>query len=387
MPKMIQVLELRRQYELLGPRETVSRLTEALEKKQIHPEDLSIRDLAEALIPDGTEYVRSLDPRRSSSIQEAAGAVDTSAFSHITGQLAFTAIRKAYENPVFVWPKLCRTEKTSFNGERIPGMSNIGDKAQIVEETKDYPLAGVSEDYIDTPVTTKRGLIVPVTKEAIFFDRTNLVLDRCRKVGEALGINKEKRCIDLALGVVNNHNWKGVAYDTYQATTSWVNVKASNALANYTNIDAVLQVFGALIDPFTSEPILIVPNAILCHSSKIATARAILTATQVRQDPNAALGTAKIVTIGGTPIDTNYDIISSALIDARMTAASIAATSWYLGDFLGAFSYMENWPITVEQSPPNSEDAFKRDIVTQFKASERGVAAVKEPRRVVKSNA
>ena len=39
-----------------------------------------------------------------------------------------------------------------------------------------YPHLGFGEDYIETPSTTKRGFIVPVTKEAIFFDRTHLVL-------------------------------------------------------------------------------------------------------------------------------------------------------------------------------------------------------------------
>ena len=35
-----------------------------------------------------------------------------------------------------------------------------------------------------TPQTAKRGFIVPVTKEAIFFDRTNLVLQRAAEVGD-----------------------------------------------------------------------------------------------------------------------------------------------------------------------------------------------------------
>ena len=33
---------------------------------------------------------------------------------------------------------------------------------------------------------------------------------------------------------------------------------------------------------------------------------------------------------------------------------------------------MENWPITVTQSPPNSEADFSQDIVVRYKASERG---------------
>ncbi len=60
-----------------------------------------------------------------------------------------------------------------------------------------YPSLGFGEDYIETPSTSKRGFIVPVTREAIFFDRTNLVLSRAAEVGEVLGLNKEKRLLDL----------------------------------------------------------------------------------------------------------------------------------------------------------------------------------------------
>lgn len=45
---------------------------------------------------------------------------------------------------------------------------------------------------------------------------------------------------------------------------------------------------------------------------------------------------------------------------------------------------MENWPITVAQSAQNSEADFNNDVVVRFKASERGAAAVLNPRYVVK---
>jgi hypothetical protein len=44
---------------------------------------------------------------------------------------------------------------------------------------------------------------------------------------------------------------------------------------------------------------------------------------------------------------------------------------------------MENWPITVTQSAGGSEAEFTQDIVVRFKASERGAAAVLNPRYVV----
>ena len=74
------------------------------------------------------------------------------------------------------------------------------------------------------------------------------------------------------------------------------------------------------------------------------------------------------------------------LVDHGVTAAN-AAGYWYLGNFRKAFAYMENWPITVTQSASGSEADFEQDIVVRFKASERGVPAVLNPRYVVKCTA
>ena len=59
---------------------------------------------------------------------------------------------------------------------------------------------------------------------------------------------------------------------------------------------------------------------------------------------------------------------------------------WWLGDFKKAFVYRENWPVQVMQAPTNSQDEWDRDIVAQFKGTERGVAAVLDPRYVVVSS-
>jgi hypothetical protein len=66
---------------------------------------------------------------------------------------------------------------------------------------------------------------------------------------------------------------------------------------------------------------------------------------------------------------------------------TVAADVWLLGNFKKAFAYMENWPITVTQSPLGSEADFTQDIVVRFKASERGTPAVINPRYVVKCTA
>src|SRR5262249_23640114 len=153
--------------------------------------------------------------------------LDVSAFLNVAGQVIYSKIMQAYTQDAFAMSKLVQTIPTRFDGEKIPGVSRIADHVDEVSPGMPYPNLGFGEDYIETPSTTKRGFIVPVTKEAIFFDRTHLVLSRAAEVGEVLGLNKEKRLLDLLIGVTNNYKWCGVDYNTYQASSPWSNVKAS----------------------------------------------------------------------------------------------------------------------------------------------------------------
>jgi hypothetical protein len=81
-------------------------------------------------------------------------------------------------------------------------------------------------------------------------------------------------------------------------------------------------------------------------------------------------------------------VFESRLAYRRIVASGVASADakkwWFIGDFRKAFAYMENWPITVTQAPLGSEADFNNDVVLRFKASERGAAAVLNPRYVVK---
>ena len=394
---LINARELRKMYDGLGANKCRQHLRESIQSGRLTPRDFSLQDLAEGLMVDrqgnamGGNYRRALDPRRESSndSQRILEAVDSSAFANITGQLAYTTLLQSYENPAFIGDQFVTTESTQLNGEKIPGVTNLGDEGQVVGEGKPYPRAGVSEDWIETPVTTKRGVIVEVTKEAIFFDKTGQFLSKCAEVGKALGIGKEKRILDMVLGVTNNYKWRGTAYDTYQTTTPWDNVTASNALANWTDIDAVLQTMAALTDPSTGEPIIMVPNTIWMKSSLRATAAYIMGATQVKIDPNANAGTSQYQAYvpNNVLVPGQYTVLSSAMMDARYTAGSVTSTDWFMGAPREAFKYMENWPISVVPMPPNSYSEWNNDVVAGWKASERGTVAVVEPRKVGKSTA
>lgn len=383
--KAVNYRELKRRYDLDGAEKTTTHLCEALADKSLSPEDFNIRDLAEALIPDGREWVRSLDPRSGmpTSLLESGDGVDVSAFRHVTSQVIQAKILDAYTQEAFVASRLVDTIPTRLDGEKIPGVSRISDQVEEVGPGMPYPSLGFDEDYIETPSTTKRGFIVPVTREAIFFDRTNLILSRASEVGEVLGLNKEKRILDLIVGVANNYKHRGVEYDTYQTGNPWDNVVTGNELVDWTSVDAAEQAFANLLDPSTGEPVLLRGTTALVMPAYRHAAHRTFNATEISYAPTGG----QTATIAANPLG-NYQVEESRLAYRRVIASGVAADDakkwWFLGDFRRAFAYMENWPITVTQAPMGSDADFTNDIVLRFKASERGAAAVINPRYVVK---
>ena len=384
----IRYRELRRRYEQDGPAKTVQHLSEALAAGHLRAQDFSIRDLAESLVPDGREWVRMMDPRNAGGVllSEAEG-VDVTAFMNVTSQVIHSKILEGYRNEAFVVSKLVETIPTRLDGEVIPGIGRVEDSVTEIQPGMPYPNVGFGEDYIETPSTTKRGLIVPVTREAIFFDRTNLILSRAGEVGEILGLNKEKRLVDLAIGQTNNYKWNGTSYNTYYDAgdaQAWVNELAGNELVDWTDVDAAEQLFADILDPNTGEPVLAGATTVLVMPAYRHAAHRVFNAAEISYN---ASGSATS-TVAANPLG-NYTVVESRLAYRRIIAAGEAADDakkwWFMGDFRKAFGYMENWPITVTQSPIGSEADFNQDIVVRFKASERGAAAVLNPRFVVKS--
>ncbi len=179
----IKYRELKQMYESYGPERTVKHLREAFRAGHLKAEDFSLRELAEATV--GAEWVKRMDPRGGGvRLLEAGDAVDvTRLFQHHRAD-RLSSILDAYTQEAFVVSKLVSTIPTRFDGEKIPGIGRIRDETAEVRPGMPYPNVGLSEDYIETPSTTKHGFIVPVTREAIFFDRTHLILQRAAEVGE-----------------------------------------------------------------------------------------------------------------------------------------------------------------------------------------------------------
>lgn len=383
--------KLRQEVSKHGSALVVANLTEAIQLHKdgetggLDPKDLSIRDLAESIL--GVDAVREMDPSMQvpHSVFESSDAVDSTAFANITGQIVYTEIEQAYEAETNVITPLFRNVPTRLNGEKIPGITGLGDASEEIHEAMPYPRAGFGETYTETPQTTKRGLIVPVTKEAVFFDRTGLILERAAAVGESLGISKENRCIDEFIGVTNNYVWNGTAYKTYQASGSgagWVNQlnNAVNDLADWTDIDAVEALMDEILNPHTGETIEIRGATVVACRNRKQQLNRIINATEVRTVEGNQ------TTIAGNPLagdglrGLTSRRLKQRLIKGFGLSAAQAAATWFFGDPSKTFKYMENWGLTTVQAPPNAQAEFEQDIVAQYKASERGVATTGDPR-------
>lgn len=361
-------------------------LREGLEKKHLVPEDFSIAELFEEFVDDGRELRKSFNPRYGGSgvpVLEAGGPVNTGHFANITGQIVYSKVMSEYNSPAFIGDQLVEVIPTNLDGEKIPGVGLIGDQAASIPEGQPYPLAGFGEEWVETPPTIKRGFQVGVTKEAIFFDRTGLVLRRAGDVASQIGINRENRILDVVCGITTTYRRNGAAAEaTYSDTGSFGdNIAGSNTLVDWTDIENALLLFDALSDPNTGEPIVIMPDTILVPTALLMTANRIVNATQIVY---GATGSSSATTLAqsGNPLQgMPFKVVSSPRVKLRTSSAS----TWFIGQFKKGFAYMENWPITVQQAPVNSEAEFTSDIVARFKVSERGAAGVLDPRYAVKN--
>jgi len=383
MSKAISLRELKRHVSYEGSQKAAQHLVRGLDQGFFKPDDFSVKELFEALHDDGGELLRNIGRGKSGGMNllEAANAVDTSAFTGIIGQIVFNRVKEAYSDPEFLWPQLCETMTSTFAaGERIPGIGRIGDKAEIVNEGEAYPTVGLNEEFIDTPPTRKRGMIVPVSREIIIEDRTGMLLKAAGETGHWLGLNKEKRVIDVAIGAVNNYKRNLTATNTYLTSGAYINSQTGNALDGSGNEWRALEkadlLFDAILDPNTGEPIIISPDVLLVPTALKRTAERIINATGI-QTVDMRVNAATIRTESGNPYGgKGLKVLSSPYIKVRSTSA----TRWWYGVPKKAFLYISIWDIETLQAASNSEQEFTMDIWLRYKCSEKGVAAVQEPR-------
>ncbi len=394
--------ELGKLWREKGPAWTSHHVQEALAKKELNVNDFSIRRLAENTIKDGYEWVASLDPTRRGGgmvVQEAIHAVDTSAMANITGQLVFSAIQDGMQLDELIGDTLVSDFPSNFqDDEKLPGISAVSDDFEDnVVQGEPYPPLGLSEEWVIIPAAEKKGGILGITREALIADRTGVLVERARSVGEALAIRRERSILDVVIGAVNPYNRKGEARLTYANAGMGFDNEGQAELINYTDLQEMAELFYAMRDPNTGEPLGHTPTTLVMGKGLEWTARAVIRDTLVELVDRAAAA-GQVGSAGMNRIPWNLTIRSNEWVIERIlaanggpggiTAADRAAANdyWFLGKPTAAFVWKVIWPLTVTEAPNNSEVDFTQDVVMRFKASHKGVAGVREPRLMIRSD-
>lgn len=363
------------------------------------PEGFSIQDLFVNLIPDGQELCSDWNRthKKGQQVLEGAGAVDTGDFSRITGQLVFSAVQDSYKLETGIADRLVTTFPSQFQrSELIPGIAATADQyADEIPENHPYPLVGMSATDIRIPRGEKRGGIIPITREAIIADRTGKLLEMARTVGTGMGLNKEKRVLQVFIGAVPTYEFKDEARATYADAAMGFDNLTTEILTDFTDIRIASDLFYAMSDPSINEPLDVAPTTIVCGDNLAWQARSIVRNVQVREGNITAAPAIQGIN-DGNRIPWDLEIIHNEFLIRELILGTtlggltsgtraLANAHWWFGNPKKAFIYKENWALTTEEAPVNNEAQFTSDIFHRVKVSEKGVPAVREPRAIIRS--
>lgn len=359
------------------------RIRALIEKNEIKAEDINFRDLWESFVGPCAETFSCAAGHHQGFIDQkpvTEAAVKQSAFSNITGVLISKKVIEGYDLVDGIGDMLTTRYPSNLKDERFPGFIGLED-VETVDEGDQYQESGIGDKYAGTGTPLKKGRILSLTEEAIFFDQTGQLMIRAQKLGEKAALRKEKTILDSVVGAVACYWPGGVETALYGAAPYLV---ASNALVDWTDIEnCELTGFAAMTDDSPeSDLIVVVPKILLVPRALFRTAIRIMSATQViHGDFDDA---TSIKTHSKSPYRPNeYRVVTSSLIHGIQGNS----TSWYMGDPQQQFFWKEIFPLQTFRAAPNSTQEFERDVKARFKVRYYGGVFVADRRYFVRNTA
>lgn len=391
-------------------------------------DDFSFKELAEGLLGSEATDIFFNDERAEDltkihkariSILEGAGGdrrallentgvgIDPSAFSNINtytsvvGGLVERAILDGFNNPAYIWKEIFAVKPTKSNGQKLIGVTPLGDVARRRNPNREHARAQFEERYVTTPETYENALAVDVTKEAVHFDLTGQILDQAAQVGDAVALRWELECIDVLLGVTNNFNFNGSAINTYQTSrTSGILNDHSNPFYDWTDLNEVYNLFAQMQDPKTGLPILVNPDLLVCMPWKKTAIDLALGADSIQMRTGSGSTTPQTTSmplvVSNTPSNPyrgRLRTLTSPYLLTRARAAdglnlgsdAIANEYYWVLESQKAFYFMQNWPLTTTQAVPTNYEMIDKGLVASYFANMRGVPASVRPWSVIRN--
>jgi hypothetical protein len=361
---MINWRTIKEQREAVGEKRIALKLVNLINDGKITPDEFSLFGLWEAL---GRPRLKKQEPIPSGFVSEddfeITEAMDSSAFPQITGALINKVVTQAYDLAYGAGDQLVEPIPSSLREETLVG---FGDDSALKEvpEGMDYQEGSITEKYHKIK-NRKFGRIIGLTAEMVKFDQTAQMIRRSRRVGEMAKSKKEEIIMNAVLELVSTGEYaawrpQGTATTLYSNTStdpfsdSAFDNLGTNALADETDVDEMMQLFAAATDE-KGNPITVDPGVLFCGLSLEAVAAKILRSGQAVKLTSPA-GVTNIYSGRIVPI-------SSVWVDQKLGTAY-----WLLGDFKKQFVYTEVFPLQVFQAKSGSTAEFERDVVYRFKA-------------------
>ena len=307
------------------------------------------------------------------SIKSLSEAVSSKQFPIIMGSLLSKVMIESYNNKALVGDALTTKYKSNIEDEKIPG-ATLKSNVSEVKQLENYPHIGdIQEKYV-TISHKKYGEILDISEEALKFDRTGLILMTARDYAEQIANLREKLILNTIQDIAGYYAWYPAAtrVAVYGASTTAPHVcsnQITNALADYTDLDAAKVLFGKMTND-EGDVISVQPKTLLVPLALGTTAKRLIGNTVLTGAANAEFN----------PFKGAYNVIESSLLDAQ------SAIIWYLGDFQKQFLWKEVTPLQLLTRNQNeSEDGWNRDIAASFKIRFDGQCRARDFRYVVKS--
>ncbi|MEZ6056542.1 MAG: hypothetical protein R3C01_07545 [Planctomycetaceae bacterium] len=370
-----------------GPAGFYHKVVELLNEKQLHPDDFSYYELAEAtgVLPN----LRSVSQQRTMSLPELSSrgsspslisesSVGTSLFQVVTGELIGRKVIQGYEDDAgFIGDKLVTVMPAGHRNSKIAGFTALAGPTEV-GEGQPYQESSFTEKYV-TSVESKQGRILSINEELIAFDQTGEINRRAMALGYYLRQERERSIIRAvtdadAANSTFVYRPSGVGetlYDDDGSNRNYVGTGNTTSpgfatavpLVDWTDIEAVLHYRATQVKDDRTDgaqrPIVAPAKQLLVPEKLRGTARSIVHATEV--SVNNEGGQTKLA----NPLHGTLEVLSSPFIDEQ---GADAANDWYLGDFQRQFLWTEIWPVQTFLQRTESEAAFERDVVLRVKA-------------------
>jgi len=390
--------DLKNLIEAHGKPRVVKLLIEMLDlpegdKRRARPDDFSLKELWEVIVGPVGETLRYAQSQKgfidleqigqNSDLKEAA--VNSTLYQVLAGNIIAETMIDAYNRVDHIGDKLVNVKKTKQRYEKVAGWSP-GDGVKTVLEGQPYEQVGMGHKFVGTGEVFKKGVILPITEEAIFYDNTGTILEQADQIGEDARLDREKTILRAVLGVDTSYFPSDAGTSLYSSGTP--QHVPSNALSDWKNLEAIENSLADTVDE-QGEQIIITPKILLVPQALKMTAKNIINATEIREKEDSAGATTKRETVSANPVQGAYEIVSSPLIhaiqEAAGTSSSIAKSNYWLGDFKKQFVWKELWPIQVLRNKEGNINSFEKDVVAEFKVRYIGGIYAKDDKYVAKS--